>query len=128
MKSAGIVFIVSIFSLILFYSACDKVNDVGDTAYAFRGAITDAESGYPVAGVWVTMDLTLNADSFTVVSDSDGYYNFPFFYGAGHRDTTLYFGKDGYETFDMVVTIMFPDQAWDTVDVVLAPIDFVQPR
>ncbi len=122
MKPARILFIVSIFSLILVYSACDKVNDGGDTSYAFRGRITDAESGLPVEEAWVAFDLTDNFDSLAPRSDSGGYYNFPFFYGGGHRDTTLYFGREGYVTFDTVVTIMFPEQAWDTVDIVLTPI------
>jgi len=127
MKRFRFVIFISLLSLFLIYAACDRNSGSFDTAYAFRGIITDAESGLPVEGVWVVFDLTLNVDSSAVHSDSGGYYNFPFWYGAGEKDTTLYFGKDGYETFDTIVTIMAPGQSWDTIDVVLAPIDFIEP-
>ncbi len=110
---------ISAFLLVVFGCLCSincYLGPEGDPIIGVNGFIYDSGTNSILEGVWYTMEDT--AISSRGVTDSTGSFQMIKF-GNPPKEMHLYFGKEGYRTFDTVVRIPPYTRSVDSVEIYL---------
>ncbi|GEM_PF-2280292 len=93
--------------------------DIGDQTIGVSGTVFDAASTLPLEEAWV--NFADSATPFAFLSDSAGFFQYVTF-GNPPQSIQLYFGKEGYVTFDTIIDIPSNTRFVDSVEIYLTPV------